>query len=99
MLARSVPLKKALDDALVALYQNGERIMPGNGYPMRLVLPGYEGNMNVKWLRRIKLIDQPAMTYYETRTYRRSCRTARPTGSSSCRRSSRSSPIRRSATG
>jgi sulfane dehydrogenase subunit SoxC len=58
-----------MDDAMIALYQNGERIMPGNGYPMRLMLPGYEGNMNVKWLRRIKLIDQPAMTYYETRTY------------------------------
>ena len=69
VLARSVPLKKAMDDAMIALYQNGERIMPGNGYPMRLVLPGYEGNMNVKWLRRIKLVDQPAMTYYETRTY------------------------------
>jgi sulfane dehydrogenase subunit SoxC len=68
-LSRSVPLKKALDDAMVALYQNGERIMPGNGYPMRLLLPGYEGNMNVKFLRRLKLVEQPAMTYYEGRTY------------------------------
>src|SRR6266853_1623321 len=68
-LSRSIPLKKALDDAMVALYQNGERIMPGNGYPMRLLLPGYEGNMNVKFLRRIKLVDQPAMSYYESRTY------------------------------
>ena len=68
-LTRSVPVKKALDDAMVALYQNGERIMPGNGYPMRLLLPGYEGNMNVKFLRRIKLVDQPGMTYYETRNY------------------------------
>lgn len=68
-LSRSVPVKKALDDAMVALYQNGERIMPGNGYPLRLVLPGYEGNMNVKFLRRIKLVDQPGMSYYETRTY------------------------------
>jgi sulfane dehydrogenase subunit SoxC len=50
-LARSVPLKKALDDAMIALYQNGERLMPANGYPMRLLLPGYEGNMNVKYLR------------------------------------------------
>jgi sulfane dehydrogenase subunit SoxC len=58
-----------LDDAMVALYQNGERLMPGNGYPMRLLLPGWEGNMNVKWLRRLKLVDQPAMTYYEARTY------------------------------
>ena len=51
-LSRSVPIAKALDDAMIALYQNGERLMPGNGYPMRLLLPGWEGNMNVKWLRR-----------------------------------------------
>ena len=68
-LSRSVPVKKALDDAMIALYQNGERLMPGNGYPMRLLLPGYEGNMNVKFLRRLKLVEQPAMSYYETRTY------------------------------
>jgi sulfane dehydrogenase subunit SoxC len=68
-LSRSVPVKKALDDAIIALYQNGERLMPGNGYPMRLLLPGYEGNMNVKFLRRIKLVEQPAMSYYEARTY------------------------------
>jgi sulfane dehydrogenase subunit SoxC len=54
---------------MIALYQNGERIMPGNGYPMRLLLPGYEGNMNTKYVRRIKVIDQPAMTFYETRNY------------------------------
>jgi len=68
-LSRSVPVAKALDDAMIALYQNGERLMPGNGYPMRLLLPGWEGNMNVKWLRRIKLVDQPAMSFYEARTY------------------------------
>src|ERR1700693_5148156 len=68
-LHRSVPIKKALDDAMIALYQNGERLMPGNGYPMRLFLPGYEGNMNVKYVRRIKLVDQPAMSMYEARTY------------------------------
>ena len=68
-LSRSVPVAKALDDAMIALYQNGERLMPGNGYPMRLLLPGWEGNMNVKWLRRIKLTEQPAMSYYEARTY------------------------------
>ena len=50
---------------MIALYQNGERLMPGNGYPMRLLLPGYEGNMNVKYLRRIKLVDEPAMSFYE----------------------------------
>src|SRR5690348_14373572 len=68
-LSRSVPLTKALDDAMIALYQNGERLMPGNGYPMRLLLPGWEGNMNVKFLRRLKLVEAPAMSYYETRTY------------------------------
>jgi len=68
-LDRSVPVKKAYDDALVAIYQNGERLMPGNGYPMRLLLPGYQGNMNVKFLRRIKAIDQPAMSMFETKTY------------------------------
>jgi sulfane dehydrogenase subunit SoxC len=68
-LSRSVPLGKALDDAMIALYQNGERLMPGNGYPMRLLLPGWEGNMNVKWLRRLQLAELPAMTYYESRTY------------------------------
>jgi len=68
-LHRSVPISKALDDAMIALYQNGERIMPGNGYPMRLLLPGWEGNMQVKWLRRIELVDQPAMSIYEARTY------------------------------
>jgi sulfane dehydrogenase subunit SoxC len=68
-LQRSVPVKKAYDDAMIALYQNGERLMPGNGYPMRLVLPGYQGNMNVKFLRRIKVIDQPAYTYFESTNY------------------------------
>src|SRR4029453_12006571 len=68
-LSRSVPLKKAWDDALVALYQNGERIMPGNGYPMKLVLPGWQGNMNVKWLRRLQVTEGPAMGYFEIRTY------------------------------
>jgi sulfane dehydrogenase subunit SoxC len=68
-LSRSVPLTKALDDAMIALYQNGERIMPGNGYPMRLLLPGWEGNMNIKWLRRIQLTEVPGMSFYEARTY------------------------------
>jgi sulfane dehydrogenase subunit SoxC len=69
MLDRSVPVKKAYEDALVAIYQNGERLMPGNGYPMRLLLPGYQGNMNVKFLHRIKVIDQPAYSMFETKTY------------------------------
>jgi sulfane dehydrogenase subunit SoxC len=68
-MSRSVPLKKAMDDAMIALYQNGERLMPANGYPMRLLLPGYEGNMNVKYLRRIKLVEEPAMSFWEAKHY------------------------------
>jgi sulfane dehydrogenase subunit SoxC len=68
-MSRSVPLAKAMDDALIALYQNGERVRPSNGYPMRLLLPGYEGNMQVKWLRRIKLTEGPTMTKDETSKY------------------------------
>jgi sulfane dehydrogenase subunit SoxC len=68
-MSRSVPIEKALDDAMVALYQNGERVRPSNGYPIRLLLPGFEGNMNVKWLRRIKLTEGPTMTKDETSKY------------------------------
>lgn len=68
-MSRSVPLAKAMDDAMIALYQNGERVRPSNGYPMRLLLPGWEGNMNVKWLRRIKLTEGPTMTKDETSKY------------------------------
>ena len=68
-MSRSVPIAKAYDDAMIALYQNGERIRPSNGYPMRLLLPGYEGNMNVKWLRRLKLTEAPTMTKDETSKY------------------------------
>lgn len=68
-MSRSIPLAKAMDDALVCLYQNGERVRPSNGYPMRLLLPGFEGNMNVKWLRRLKLAAGPAHTKDETSKY------------------------------
>jgi sulfane dehydrogenase subunit SoxC len=68
-MGRSIPMAKALDDAMLALYQNGERLRPENGYPIRLFLPGYEGNMNVKWLRRIKVTAGPTMTKDETSKY------------------------------
>jgi sulfane dehydrogenase subunit SoxC len=68
-MSRSVPLSKAMDDALIAFYQNGERIRPEQGYPMRLVLPGWEGNMCVKWLRRIKVTEGPTHTKDETSKY------------------------------
>jgi len=68
-MSRSIPLEKALDDAMVALYQNGERLRPEQGYPVRLLLPGWEGNMSVKWLRRIKVTDEPTHTKDETSKY------------------------------
>jgi sulfane dehydrogenase subunit SoxC len=69
VLTRSVPVEKALDDALIAYGQNGEAIRPANGYPVRLLLPGWEGNASVKWLRRIEFSDQPFMTREETARY------------------------------
>lgn len=68
-MSRSIPMAKALDDALLALYQNGERLRPENGYPVRLILPGYEGATNVKWLRRLKVTPAPIMTKDETSRY------------------------------
>jgi sulfane dehydrogenase subunit SoxC len=66
---RSIPMKKILDDALVVYGQNGEPLRPEQGYPLRLLLPGWEGNANVKWLRRLKVMNQPAMSREETSKY------------------------------
>lgn len=68
-LTRSLPLAKALEDALLVYGQNGEMLRPEQGYPLRLLLPGYEGNMNVKWLRRLKVGDAPFHTREETSKY------------------------------
>jgi sulfane dehydrogenase subunit SoxC len=68
-MTRTIPLDKALDDCMVAYAQNGERLRPEQGYPLRLVVPGYEGNMWVKWLRRLEVGDKPYHTRWETATY------------------------------
>ena len=68
-MSRSIPLEKCMDDAMIALYQNGEAIRPEQGFPMRLLLPGFEGNMNVKWLRRLNVIDEPVDARDETSHY------------------------------
>jgi sulfane dehydrogenase subunit SoxC len=68
-LSRSIPMAKAMDDAVVVYGQNGEPLRPEQGFPVRLLLPGYEGNTNVKWLRRIKLGTDPFMTRWETSKY------------------------------
>jgi sulfane dehydrogenase subunit SoxC len=66
---RSIPMKKIMGDALIAYGQNGEPLRPEQGYPLRLLLPGWEGNANVKWLRRLKVMNQPAMSREETSKY------------------------------
>jgi sulfane dehydrogenase subunit SoxC len=68
-MGRSIPIGKALDDVLVAYAQNGEMIRPEQGYPIRLVNPGWEGNTSVKWLRRIELGDKPWHLREETSKY------------------------------
>jgi len=66
---KSIPMEKAMDDVLVVYGQNGEAIRPQQGYPLRLLVPGWEGVSNVKWLRRIKVVDQPYMTKSEITAY------------------------------
>jgi sulfane dehydrogenase subunit SoxC len=68
-LSRSIPLAKGLDDAMIAYAFNGEPLRPANGYPARLMLPGYEGNTCVKWVRRIEVTDAPGMFRDETSKY------------------------------
>jgi sulfane dehydrogenase subunit SoxC len=68
-MTRSFPLEKGLEDCLVAFRMNGEALRPENGYPMRLVLPGWEGNMWIKWLRRIEVGDKPWHQREETSKY------------------------------
>ena len=68
-MTRSIPLAKAMDDCFLAYGQNGEALRPEQGYPLRLMVPGYEGNINIKWLRRIELSDAPFMTREETSKY------------------------------
>ena len=68
-MGRSIPIEKALDDVMVALFQNGEPVMPGQGYPMRLFVPGWEGNISVKWLTQIKLTRAAAQFRDETSKY------------------------------
>lgn len=69
LLSRSIPVDKLLDDAMLVYAQNGEAIRPSGGYPVRLFLPGWEGNTNIKWLRRLELIREPNMSKDETSKY------------------------------
>jgi sulfane dehydrogenase subunit SoxC len=68
-MTRSIPIEKCLDDAMLVYSQNGERLRPQQGYPLRLLLPGFEGNMNIKWLRRLHVAAEPAYSREETSKY------------------------------
>ena len=67
--SRSLPLSALMKDGMLALYQNGERLRPSQGYPLRLFMPGWEGNVNVKWLHRLEVVDAPAYTKDESGLY------------------------------
>jgi sulfane dehydrogenase subunit SoxC len=69
VMTRSVPIAKAFEDAMIVYAQNGEALRPEQGYPARLLLPGFEGSSNVKWIRRLELADRPFMTREETSKY------------------------------
>lgn len=69
VMTRSIPMEKMLKDALIVYGQNGEALRPEQGYPLRLLLPGYEGNTHIKWLRRMEVSDKPFMTREETSKY------------------------------
>jgi sulfane dehydrogenase subunit SoxC len=68
-MTRSIPIEKCLEDAMLAYSQNGERLRPQQGYPLRLLLPGFEGNMSVKWLRRLHVTAEPTYSREETSKY------------------------------
>jgi sulfane dehydrogenase subunit SoxC len=68
-LTRSIPLAKCLEDALLVYSQNGERLRPENGYPLRVLVPGFEGSMNVKWVRRLHVRSEPIYSREETSKY------------------------------
>ncbi|MCY4614121.1 MAG: sulfite dehydrogenase [Nitrospira sp.] len=68
-MTRSLPLDRVLDEALLCYAQNGEPLRPEQGYPLRLLVPGFEGNTCIKWVRRLKLVSAPVMTREETSKY------------------------------
>jgi sulfane dehydrogenase subunit SoxC len=68
-MSRSIPLSKCLDDVLLVYGQNGEALRPEQGYPLRLVVPGWQGNVNIKWIRRLQLGDAPWYSREETSKY------------------------------
>jgi len=68
-MGRTVPIDKVLDDAMIVWGQNGEALRPEQGYPIRLIVPGWEGNLCVKWLARLEFAKEPFFAKEETAKY------------------------------
>ncbi|PHS38907.1 MAG: sulfite dehydrogenase [Sulfurovum sp.] len=68
-MARTLPISRAMDDCMVAYMQNGEAIRPEQGYPLKLIVPGCEGNIHIKWLRRLEVTDTPLFARDEVSKY------------------------------
>ena len=95
-MTRSIPLEKALKDCMLAYGQNGEAIRPEQGYPLRLMVPGFEGNMNIKWLRRLEVVRRAVHDARgNVEVHRPAARRQGACSSPSRWRPSRSSPRRR----
>jgi len=76
-MTRSIPIEKCLEDAMLVYSQNGERLRPQQGYPLRLLLTGFEGNMSIKWLRRLHVAAEPAFARRDLEIHGTDGRTAR----------------------
>jgi sulfane dehydrogenase subunit SoxC len=94
-LTRTLPMAMALDDVLVVYGQNGEMLRPEQGYPLRLLVPGVQGVSSVKWLRRLKVGDEPWNTREEALHYVDLMPTAGIGSTRGSRRRRASSPRRR----
>ena len=68
-MGRTIPIDKVLDDAMIVWGQNGEALRPEQGYPIRILLPGWEGNLMVKWLARLEFASEPFYAKEETAKY------------------------------
>ena len=68
-MGRTIPMDKVMDDAMLVWGQNGEALRPEQGYPVRLLVPGWEGNLCVKWLKRLEFSAEPFYCKEETSKY------------------------------
>jgi hypothetical protein len=66
---RPLPIAKAFQDAILAYEMNGQPIPPDNGYPVRLIVPGWVGVSNIKWVGQIQVAKEPLYSYWNTTSY------------------------------